>query len=50
MSPAPKGATAQKKAKLSFVKISADQSQGNPAEVPALTDENPKNLYEKAAA
>ena len=50
MSQAPKGATAQKKAKLSFVKISADQSQGNPAEVPALTDESRKILYEEAAA
>ncbi len=50
MSPAPKGATAQKKAKLSFVKISADQSQGKPAEVPALTDESRKILYEEAAA
>jgi HD-GYP domain-containing protein (c-di-GMP phosphodiesterase class II) len=50
VSPAAKGSIAQKKARLSFAKISTDQSQGNQSGVPALTDESRKILYEEAAA
>lgn len=50
VSPAAKGSTAQKKARLSFVKISADQSQGDQSGSPALSEESRKILYEEAAA
>jgi HD-GYP domain-containing protein (c-di-GMP phosphodiesterase class II) len=48
--PASKGSTAQKKARLSFAKISTDQSQGGKSGVTALPDESRKILYEEAAA
>ena len=50
MSPAAKGSTVQKKARLSFAKIATDQSQAGKSEAPALTDESRKSLYEEAAA
>jgi hypothetical protein len=47
---ASKGTSADKKAKLSFAKLTGDLPQNNKIGVPAMPDESRKLLYEEASA